>query len=160
MPKLALVRHDGHMDYFVAAVTLLDDQWTGLDLDFAECMDIIDVRDEIRAARGRVDVASCDSMVVIEGEEWFAIIRLRFGNPSVFVSEHSFSMASPFADLLAPAGEPHNRRYWSGEPTVLEDQGLAADRLVELADSGMDPALAVTEICETVGIFEHVEAQR
>lgn len=147
------------MAYFIAALTKGDEGWFGIDLDLEECVDVVDVRDEIRAQRSRAGADGCDSVVFVEGEEWFAIIRLVEGEPRVFVSEYSFLANSPFPELFADG--VHEALYdWSGDPALLADLGVEPDAVQELAEIGVDPEIAIATIAEAAGLAELVESRR
>ncbi|GLW64584.1 hypothetical protein Arub01_28280 [Actinomadura rubrobrunea] len=144
------------MSYFAAVFAQTPQGWVGTEAELSEAESIDDVSDLMREAA----VESYGDPVVLlieEDDEWFAIVRLDGeGEPRAFVSAvHGDGFGALFLDLVGdvPQGEA------AGDPALLDDLGVDAERLGELGERAL-PGDALATVAELAGFGEEYDRLR
>ncbi|HEX2315136.1 MAG TPA: tRNA adenosine deaminase-associated protein [Thermomonospora sp.] len=144
------------MPYFAAVFARTPQGWVGTEatLDEAEVVD--DVTDLMR----EVAVEALGDPVLLlaeEDDEWFAVARIDGeDDPRVFLSAaRDEGLAALLRQLVGdtPDDEP------AGDPALLADLGLPADRLTELGDRVL-PGDALLTIAEHAGFSDEYDNLR
>ncbi|MFI0354324.1 hypothetical protein [Actinomadura sp. 9N407] len=144
------------MSFFAAVFAQTQQGWVGTEAVLAEVEGIDDVADLMREAA----VESYGDPVLLlieEDDDWFAVLRLDGeSEPQAFVSTiREDGMSSLFHQLVGeiPDGDA------GGDPALLEDLGVAGERLSELGDRAL-PGDALLTVAELAGFGEEFDRLR
>jgi putative tRNA adenosine deaminase-associated protein len=142
--------------YFAAVFAQTSHGWVGTEaaLDEAELVD--DVADLMREVA--VETSGDPVLLLIEeNDEWFAVARLDGDDePRVFLSAAGDGgLSGLFQQLVGevPDGEA------GGDPDLLEDLGVDADRLTELGERVL-PGDALLAVAEQAGFGDQFDRLR
>lgn len=145
-----------HVSYFAAVFARTPQGWVGAEAALTEADHVDDVADLMREAA----VESYGDPVVLmveQDDDWFAIVRLDgTDEPRAYVSTiRQDELGSLLQQLVGevPDGES------GGDPALLEDLGLAADRLTDLGERAI-PGDALLTIAEQAGFGEEFDRLR
>lgn len=148
--------HNEHVTYFAAVLAQTPEGWVGAEADLAEADHIDDVADLMREAA----VESYGDPVVLlieQDDDWFAVVRLDGQDePRAYVSAvREDELGSLFQQLVGeiPEGDP------GGDPALLEDLGLDAERLSALGERSL-PGDALLAVAERAGFGEEFDRLR
>lgn len=138
------------MPYFAAVFAQTPQGWVGLEAALDEAEQVDDVADLMREVA--VETAGDPVLLLIEeNDEWFAVARLDGDDdPRVYLSAAAENgLAGLLQQLVGevPDGEA------GGDPDLLEDLGVAADRLTELGERVL-PGDALLAVAEQAGFAE------
>ncbi|TYB49226.1 hypothetical protein [Actinomadura chibensis] len=144
------------MSYFAAVFARTPQGWVGAEAVLAEAEHADDVADLMREAA----VESYGDPVVLLAEaddDWFAIVRLDGEDePRAYVSTvREDGLGSLFQQLVGeiPDGDP------GGDPGLLDDLGLAAERVSDLGERAL-PGDALLAVAEQAGFGEEFDRLR
>ncbi len=148
--------HNWHVSYFAAVFARTPQGWVGAEAVLAEAEHADDVADLMREAA----VESYGDPVVLLAEaddDWFAIVRLDGEDePRAYVSTvREDGLGSLFQQLVGeiPDGDP------GGDPGLLDDLGLAAERVSDLGERAL-PGDALLAVAEQAGFGEEFDRLR
>ncbi|WP_433330801.1 hypothetical protein [Spirillospora sp. CA-294931] len=138
------------MSSFAAVFARTPQGWVGTEAVLAEAEGFDDVSDLMREAA----VESYGDPVLLlieENDDWFALVRLDGeAEPRAFVStvreDGLGGLLQPLVGEI-PDGDP------AGDPALLADLGVAADRLSELGDRAF-PGDALLTVADLAGFGE------
>ncbi|GAA4238959.1 hypothetical protein GCM10022254_57070 [Actinomadura meridiana] len=144
------------MSYFAAVFARTPQGWVGAEAVLAEAEHVDDVADLMREAA----VESYGDMVVLlveQDDDWFAVVRLDGDDePRAYLSAvHEDGLGSLLQQLVGdvPDGDP------AGDPALLDDLGVDAERLDDLGERGL-PGDALLTVAEQVGFGEEFDRLR
>jgi putative tRNA adenosine deaminase-associated protein len=150
------VRHNICVSCFAAVFAQTPQGWVGTEAVISEAEDVDDIADLMREAA----VESYGDPVVLlveEDDEWFAVVRVDGeGDPRAFVSAaRGDGLGALLRELVGevPDGDA------AGEADLLDDLGVAADRLAELGERSL-PGDALAAIAELAGFGEEFDRLR
>jgi putative tRNA adenosine deaminase-associated protein len=169
--------------YFAAALARRGSGWTGEEIDLNDVEDLDGVVDAVRHAVG--DDAETALLLFEENDEWFGVVRIdEDGDPRVFVSDGRVIETSQVGGILGEAAtvesddpadddddedsddeeeEEATRAAGDpiGDPELLADLGVPGNRLLALSvEEGQLPADILSELCESAGCLDALEALR
>lgn len=147
------------MSYFAAAFARDAENWFGAEVDVDDIETVEDLTDVVREE-------SDDGLVVvlIEHEDWFAVVRLTADDrAAVYLSDAAEAAQSSFGEILVTDfGESDGAAPEGplGAAGLLEEFGLKSGDMRQLTSAGVTPADAVTEIAERIGALDALEELR
>lgn len=148
--------HNEVMSYFAAVFARTPQGWVGAEAVLAEAQGVDDVADLMREAA--VESYGDPVVLLVEADDdWFAILRLDGQDePRAYVSTvREDGLGSLLSQLVGevPDGDA------GGDPAILEDLGLAAERLADLGDRAL-PGDALMTVAEQAGFGEEFDRLR
>jgi putative tRNA adenosine deaminase-associated protein len=148
--------------YFAAVFAQTETGWVGTEAELAELSVVDDVADLMREAA--VETAGDPVILLVEqDDEWFAVVRLDGeDDPRAFLSDGRAGRISELGRLLAEfigAGEESSDEAPDGDPSLLQDLGIEAERLSDLSERAL-PGDALLTVAEKAGFAEEFDRLR
>ncbi|MBW8487008.1 tRNA adenosine deaminase-associated protein [Actinomadura parmotrematis] len=144
------------MPYFAAVFSRTAQGWVGTEPELAEAESVDDVADQLREAAVETYGESV-VLLVEQDDDWFGVVRLDGqGDPRAYVSTvRDDGLAGLLRELAGDAadGAP------GGDPALLEDLGVSAERLGDLGDRAL-PSDALVTVAELAGFAEEFDRLR
>jgi len=149
--------------YFAAVFAQTEAGWVGTEAELSELAAVDDVSDLMREAA--VETAGDPVIMLVEqDDEWFAVIRLDGDDePRAYLSDGRAGRTSDIGELLhqliGSADEGPDDETPDGDPELLRDLGVDADRLGHLSDSAL-PGDALLVLAEQAGFADEFDRLR
>ena len=154
--------HNEHVPYFAAVFAQTETGWVGTEAELTELSVVDDLADLMREAA--VETTGDPVLLLVEqDDEWFAVVRLDGEeDPRVFLSDgragRTSELGGLLAELIGGTEEPADESP-GGDPSLLQDLGLAAESLSDLSERAL-PGDALLSVAEKAGFAEEFDRLR
>ncbi len=150
------------MPYFAAVFAHTDAGWVGTEAELTELAIVDDLADLMREAA--VETTGDPVIMLVEqDDEWFAVVRLDGEEePRVFLSDGRAGRTSELGGLLSELvgnTEDAADEAPDGDPSLLQDLGIEAERLSDLSERAL-PGDALLALAEKAGFAEEFDRLR